>query len=76
LNQNTIQNFLFFSENKNFRKEQKEKKNDFLFLFSKINFLLTTFHFMEALVYTFLLIGTLGIIFFAIFFREPPRMVK
>lgn len=35
-----------------------------------------TFHFMEALVYTFLLIGTLGIIFFAIFFREPPRMVK
>lgn len=31
---------------------------------------------MEALVYTFLLIGTLGIIFFAIFFREPPRMVK
>jgi hypothetical protein len=24
----------------------------------------------------FLLIGTLGIIFFAIFFREPPRMVK
>jgi len=32
--------------------------------------------FMEALVYTFLLIGTLGIIFFAIFFREPPRMVK
>ena len=39
-------------------------------------YLLTTFHFMEALVYTFLLIGTLGIIFFAIFFREPPRMVK
>ena len=32
--------------------------------------------FMEALVYTFLLIGTLGIIFFAIFFREPPRIVK
>ena len=29
---------------------------------------------MEALVYTFLLIGTLGIIFFAIFFREPPRV--
>ena len=36
----------------------------------------TTFHSMEALVYTFLLLGTLGIIFFAIFFREPPRMVK
>nr|ALO21658.1 T protein of photosystem II [Stephanosphaera pluvialis] len=32
--------------------------------------------FMEALVYTFLLIGTLGIIFFAIFFREPPRIAK
>jgi len=31
---------------------------------------------MEALVYTFLLVGTLGIIFFAIFFREPPRVVK
>nr|YP_010444063.1 photosystem II protein T [Haramonas pauciplastida]UTE94950.1 photosystem II protein T [Haramonas pauciplastida] len=27
---------------------------------------------MEALVYTFLLIGTLMVIFFAIFFREPP----
>jgi hypothetical protein len=31
---------------------------------------------MEALVYTSLLVGTLGIIFFAIFFREPPRIVK
>nr|YP_010700199.1 photosystem II protein T [Euglena deses]WCH63345.1 photosystem II protein T [Euglena deses] len=31
---------------------------------------------MEALVYTFLLVGTLGVIFFAIFFREPPRIVK
>jgi len=31
---------------------------------------------MEAIVYTSLLIGTLGIIFFAIFFREPPRIVK
>lgn len=30
--------------------------------------------FMEALVYTFLLVGTLGIIFFAIFFREPPKV--
>lgn len=29
---------------------------------------------MEALVYTFLLIGTLGILFFAIFFRETPRV--
>nr|NP_041945.1 photosystem II protein T [Euglena gracilis]P20176.2 RecName: Full=Photosystem II reaction center protein T; Short=PSII-T [Euglena gracilis]AKL82401.1 photosystem II T protein [Euglena gracilis var. bacillaris]CAA50132.1 PsbT protein [Euglena gracilis] len=31
---------------------------------------------MEALVYTFLLIGTLGVIFFAIFFRESPRINK
>nr|YP_010891173.1 PsbT [Peperomia cookiana]YP_010891228.1 PsbT [Peperomia latifolia]WJK72623.1 PsbT [Peperomia cookiana]WJK72678.1 PsbT [Peperomia latifolia] len=29
---------------------------------------------MEALVYTFLLVSTLGIIFFAIFFRDPPRI--
>jgi len=28
---------------------------------------------MEALIYTFLLVGTLGVIFFAILFREPPR---
>jgi photosystem II PsbT protein len=31
---------------------------------------------MEALVYTFLLIGTLMVIFFAIFFREPPRIIS
>nr|YP_009519491.1 photosystem II protein T [Rhipiliopsis peltata]AYC65534.1 photosystem II protein T [Rhipiliopsis peltata] len=31
---------------------------------------------MEALVYTSLLISTLGILFFAIFFREPPRILK
>jgi len=31
---------------------------------------------MEALVYTFLLIGTLTVIFFSIFFRESPRIVK
>jgi len=31
---------------------------------------------MESIVYTFLLVGTLGIIFFAIFFREPPRIIK
>nr|ASN77523.1 photosystem II protein T [Pedinophyceae sp. YPF-701] len=31
---------------------------------------------MEAVVYAFLLISTLGIIFFAIFFREPPRIAK
>ena len=31
---------------------------------------------MEALVYTLLLISTLGIIFFSIFFREPPRIIK
>jgi len=29
---------------------------------------------MEALVYTFLLVSTLGIIFFAIFFRETPTV--
>nr|YP_009994364.1 photosystem II protein T [Cuscuta africana]QNP08526.1 photosystem II protein T [Cuscuta africana] len=29
---------------------------------------------MEALVYTFLLVSTLGILFFAIFFREPPKV--
>ena len=31
---------------------------------------------MEDLVYTFLLVGTLGVLFFAIFFREPPRIAK
>jgi len=31
---------------------------------------------MEAIIYTFLLVGTLGILFFAIFFREPPRSAK
>jgi len=31
---------------------------------------------MEALVYTLLLISTLGILFFAIFFRDPPRIIK
>jgi hypothetical protein len=31
---------------------------------------------VEALVYTFLLVGTLGVLFFAIFFREPPRIAK
>nr|QBW98375.1 photosystem II protein T [Pelargonium luteolum] len=29
---------------------------------------------MEALVYTFLLVSTLGILFFSIFFREPPKI--
>ncbi|CAA6669648.1 unnamed protein product [Spirodela intermedia] len=29
---------------------------------------------MEALVYTFLLASTLGINFFTIFFREPPKV--
>lgn len=69
----------FFQANKNsiFLKNLFFKKNDiYIYSFLKSTFLLTTFHFMEALVYTFLLIGTLGIIFFAIFFREPPRMVK
>ncbi|KXG23490.1 hypothetical protein SORBI_3008G102200 [Sorghum bicolor] len=29
---------------------------------------------MEVLVYTFLLVLSLGIIFFTIFFREPPNV--
>nr|ARV78276.1 photosystem II protein T [Aneura pinguis]WGO58523.1 photosystem II protein T [Aneura pinguis]WGO58609.1 photosystem II protein T [Aneura pinguis]WGO58695.1 photosystem II protein T [Aneura pinguis] len=29
---------------------------------------------MEALVHTFLSVATLGIIFSAIFFREPPKV--
>jgi photosystem II PsbT protein len=31
---------------------------------------------MEALVYTFLLIGTLMVLFFAVFFREPPKVIR
>nr|YP_009497573.1 photosystem II protein T [Astrosyne radiata]AWT40286.1 photosystem II protein T [Astrosyne radiata] len=31
---------------------------------------------MESLIYTFLLIGTLVVIFFAVFFRESPQVVK
>jgi len=31
---------------------------------------------MEALVYTFLLIGTLLVLFFAVFFRETPRVIS
>jgi photosystem II PsbT protein len=31
---------------------------------------------MEALVYTFLLIGTLTVIFFAVFFRDTPRILR
>jgi len=31
---------------------------------------------MEALVYTFILIGTLMVLFFAVFFRETPRIIK
>jgi len=30
---------------------------------------------MEALVYTFLLIGTLLVLFFSVFFRETPRVL-
>jgi photosystem II CP47 chlorophyll apoprotein len=37
---------------------------------------ISLYYLMEALVYSSLLIGTLGIIFFSIFFREPPRVVK
>nr|YP_009297383.1 photosystem II protein T [Erythrotrichia carnea]AOM66726.1 photosystem II protein T [Erythrotrichia carnea] len=31
---------------------------------------------METLVYVFLLTGTLMILFFSVFFREPPKIVK
>lgn len=31
---------------------------------------------MEALVYTFLLLGTLLVLFFAVFFRETPKIIK
>jgi hypothetical protein len=31
---------------------------------------------MEALVYTFLLIGTLMVRFFAVFFRETPKIIN
>jgi hypothetical protein len=31
---------------------------------------------MEALVYTFLLIGTLLILFFAAFFRDTPKIIR
>nr|QUE28713.1 PsbT [Porphyrostromium japonicum] len=31
---------------------------------------------METLVYVFLLTGTLMILFFSVFFREPPKVVK
>jgi hypothetical protein len=31
---------------------------------------------MEALVYTFLLIGTLMVLFFSVFFRDTPKIIK
>ncbi|HBB32105.1 MAG TPA: photosystem II reaction center protein T [Cyanobacteria bacterium UBA8803] len=31
---------------------------------------------MESLVYIFVVIGALGVLFFAIAFREPPRIQK
>ncbi|MEQ8384526.1 photosystem II reaction center protein T [Coleofasciculus chthonoplastes] len=31
---------------------------------------------MESLIYIFVLIGALGVLFFAIAFREPPRIEK
>nr|QUE28769.1 PsbT [Porphyropsis coccinea] len=31
---------------------------------------------METLVYVFLLVGTLMILFFSVFFREPPKIIK
>ena len=50
--------------------------NDVLYPFFNKKIFLLIKNVMEALVYASLLIGTLGIIFFAIFFREPPRIVK
>jgi hypothetical protein len=43
-------------------------------LFELYAFLLVKF--FEKIILTLLLVGTLGVIFFAIFFREPPRIVK
>jgi len=60
-----FQNFVF----KTVKKMKKKKQR-------RINLTNQQIFSMEALVYTFLLVGTLGIIFFAIFFREPPRIVK
>jgi len=31
---------------------------------------------MEALVYTFLLIGTLMVLFFSVFFRDTPKIIR
>jgi len=31
---------------------------------------------MESLVYTLLLIGTLMVLFFSVFFRDTPRIMK
>jgi len=31
---------------------------------------------METIVYTFLLIGTLGVLFGSVFFRDPPRIAR
>jgi hypothetical protein len=31
---------------------------------------------MEALVYVFLLVSALMVVFFAVFFRDPPRVAK
>jgi photosystem II PsbT protein len=31
---------------------------------------------MEALVYTFLLVGTLLVLFFSVFFRESPKIIR
>nr|QQP22437.1 photosystem II protein T [Cryptophyta sp. CCMP2293] len=31
---------------------------------------------METIVYTCLLIGTLGVLFASVFFRDPPRIAR
>ena len=48
----------------------------FLFFLDLFTFTLKRFSYMEALVYTFLLIGTLMILFFAAFFREAPKIIR
>jgi hypothetical protein len=56
-------------------KRKSSQKVDRLFL-NLFKFTLKKFSYMEALVYTFLLIGTLMILFFAAFFREAPKIIR
>jgi photosystem II PsbT protein len=56
-------------------KEQKEMESLFETPFIRKKFIKKRKK-MEALVYTFLLIGTLLVLFFAVFFRESPRIIR